>query len=172
MYKRQCLLSVRESLFTRKENNRRFPVMGGESIFALKAWDIEAVRRALAHPKTSGFTIQGEAQGFVPGVYTGLHLKLHLPAQYFPHPRRVLEEYLRQAHVPYSLRRRENIYHFEVPKKGLKRKVVLGGFFESKDGFCAELEIGRRFDILAFLATFGEQTLHHLAQMQVSQIVW
>ena len=37
------LLAVRESLFTLRPNVSRFPAVGGETIFALKAWDAKAL---------------------------------------------------------------------------------------------------------------------------------
>jgi hypothetical protein len=42
------LLSVREALFTVPPNDRRFPALGGETVFALRAWDADALRSVLA----------------------------------------------------------------------------------------------------------------------------
>ena len=42
------LLSVREALFTVPPNDRRFPTLGGETVFALRAWDADVLRDALA----------------------------------------------------------------------------------------------------------------------------
>jgi len=42
------LLSVREALFTIPPNDRRFPALGGETVFALRAWDADALRSVLA----------------------------------------------------------------------------------------------------------------------------
>ena len=170
------LLSVRESLFTHPLNDRRFPTMSGETVCALKAWDAASLEHALAEPRWQAgdhVRVIQLAEGFVPGTFTRLHLDLHLPAEHFSEPRRTLEHYLRDAYLPYSLRREGNRYRFDVPNKGLKKKVVLGGWFEaSEEGFDASLDIGPRFDLMAFLAGFGEYGLFRYTKASVSDIEW
>jgi hypothetical protein len=170
------LLSVRESLFTHPLNDRRFPTMSGETVCALKAWDAASLEHALAEPRWQAgdhVRVIQLAEGFVPGTFTRLHLDLHLPAEHFSEPRQTLEHYLRDAYLPYSLRREGNRYRFDVPNKGLKKKVILGGWFEaSEEGFDASLDIGTRFDLMAFLAGFGEYGLCHYTKAGVSDIEW
>jgi hypothetical protein len=175
------LLSVRESLFTVSPNERRFPPLTGETVFALKAWDVERVLqgRDLEIAATSGVHIGGLAEGFAPGVYTRLQLEMHLPAVHFPEPRIHLETYLREAYLPYSLRREEPLqggearYRFDVPSKGLKKKIVFGGAFEiGAQGMDAWLEIGPGFDVLAFLEGFGKRGLYRQARVHVASVEW
>jgi len=109
-----------------------------------------------------------------------LGLDIHLPARHFPEPRRTLEAYLRQAYLPYSLRRQgDRRYDFWVPPKGIKKKVILGGFFQlGDDGFTAHFSVGPRFDLSAFLQAFGDQhgvparNLFRYARVQCSDLVW
>jgi hypothetical protein len=99
---------------------------------------------------------------------------VHLPAAAFPEPRRALDRYLRRVYVPYSLRREEGAgYRFDVPKKGLKKKLLLGGILEEReDGFYTTMDIGWKFDLMAFLAEFEERDLHRHARVSVSALQW
>lgn len=186
------LLAVRESLFTTPANARRFPPMGGETVFALKAWDTALIEKGCTeiyrdlnrdtqkdtlceppcHP-TGRPEILGLAEGFTPGEYTRLSLDMVLPAAHLANARGRLEAYLRGEHLPYALRREGEQYWFDVPKPGLKKKIVLGGWFETaQDGFHAHLEVGPKFDLLALLEGFGGRGLHHLAHIICSGIAW
>jgi len=166
------LLAVRESLFTVPPSDERFPVMGGETVFGLKAWDAERLKRTLE----TGFLEKNpvsEVSGFTPGVFSRLHLEVHLPGDVFPEARVRLEQYLRGAYVPYSLRREGAGYRFDLPSKALKKKVLFGGFLETReDGLYAGLEVGPKFDLLTLLRMFGQGNLICQAQVRVSEIKW
>ena len=111
--------------------------------------------------------------GFTPGVFARLHLEMYLPGDLFPEARARLEEYLRGAYVPYSLRREGAGYRFDLPAKGLKKKVLFGGFLETREGgFFARLEVGPKFDLIGFLKGFGESSLVRLGQVRVSEVRW
>jgi len=168
------LLAVRESLFTVPPNDDRFPVMGGETVFALKGWDAEGLMRALAgEQEETGFFPKNPVSGFTPGVFSWLHLEMHLPGDLFPEARGRLEQYLRGAYVPYSLRREGAGYRFDLPAKALKKKVLFGGFLEAReDGLYAGLEVGPKFDLIGFLEMFGKGNLICQAQVRVSEIKW
>jgi radical SAM superfamily enzyme YgiQ (UPF0313 family) len=174
------LLSVRESLFTVRPNDRRFPSVSGETVFALKAWDVKALERELetrffSKNLVSGVEILGPAPGFTPGEFAMLHLEMHLPAEPFPKPRVRLEQYLRGAYVRYSLRREDGGYRFDLPPKALKKKILFGGFLETREedqGFSASLDVGPKFDLMAFLRTFDGRGLAQRAQVRVSDVAW
>jgi len=188
------LLAVRESLFTLRPNARRFPAVSGETVFALKAWDIGALKRTLRAepqdealveetrffgknrgPGSPAIQIVAPAERFTPGVFTRLHLDVHLPGNLFPEPRARLEQYLRGAYLPYSLRREGTRYRFDLPRKALKKKILFEGFLETQeegDSFFASLDVGPKFDLLAFLQTFGEENLFRHARVQISRIEW
>jgi radical SAM superfamily enzyme YgiQ (UPF0313 family) len=170
------LLIVRESLFTVRPIDDQFPVMSGETVFALKAWDKEALTRAMSDSREHvgrGFEVGRPVQGFEPGVFTRLRLDLHLPGDQFPEPRRRLEQHLRDAYLPYSLRREGTGYRFDLPRKALKKRILFDGLLEMREsGFFASLDMGPKFDLLAFLQAFGEKHVSRHAQAQVSKIEW
>jgi hypothetical protein len=156
--------------------------MGGQAVFALRAWDtasLQQVLTGLLEPSPAGLQVLGPVEGFTPGIYTRLRLDLCLPTGLFAEPRRRLEQYLRDAYLPYSTRRLEPTaggaprYRFDVPPKGLKKKVLFDGSFTSgEDVFCADLEVGPKFDLLAFLQTFELRDLYRHARVRVSEIAW
>nr|HID14918.1 radical SAM protein [Anaerolineae bacterium] len=170
------LLVVRESLFTLRPNDRRFPAVSGETVFALKAWDVEALKRTLADSRGhvgTGFEIIRPAERFTPGMFTRLHLDVHLPGDFFPEARARLEQYLRGAYLRYSLRREGACYRFDLPDKALKKRILFGGWFEVReDGFFASLDVGPKFDLGVFLQTFGQRNLFRHARVRVSGIEW
>jgi hypothetical protein len=163
---------VRESLFTVPPNDERFPMMGGEAVFELKGWDVEGLKRTLETRFFPKNLVSG-VSGFTPGVFTRLHLDLHLPGNLFPEARARLEQYLRSAYVPYSLRREGVGYRFDLPAKGLKKKVLFGGFLEVReDGFFAGLEVGPKFDLMELLQGFGKGRLFRFARVKVVRLEW
>lgn len=146
---------------------------------AVKAWDVEQVWSLLSTPRTDagvGLQIVGPAEGFTPGTFTRIHLDLDLPAEAFPQPRQTLERYLQDSYLPYSLRRvdgEEKRYRFQVPSKGTKKKILFDGLFElMEEGFHASLEVGPKFDLLAFLGMFGGRNMHRQAGVHVSDVRW
>ncbi len=175
------LLSVRESLFTVRPNDGRFPGMSGETVFALKAWDFGALEMGI-ETRSLSLRLQknlvSPANDFVPGVFTRLRLEVRLPGEFFPNPRARLEEYLRGAYVRYSVRREAGGYRFDVARKALKKKILFGGFFckrsDAREGdeFFASLDVGPKFDLMAFLRTFGGKGRHHHARVRVLEIEW
>ena len=183
------LYAVDECLFSVRPNDRRFPPLTGETVFALKAREREPIAAALdcgtqlfaAAPAAGNpaFEIAGLApEGFGPGAYTRLGLNLELPAQHFAEPRAHLERYLRDGYLPYLLRREspeganETRYRFDVPKKGLKKKILWGGTFAlAESGMNAQLEIGPGFDLHAFLDTFADRA-HYYAHAHITAIQW
>jgi hypothetical protein len=170
------LFSVRESLFSIKPNDRRFPNVSGETVFGLKARDAQSLWRALADKASlteERCTILGPAEGFVPGKFSRLHLNLSLPADFFPSPRARLEEYLRSAYLPYSLRREGDGYRFDLPKKALKKRLVYQGYIEEREsGFTASLDVGARFDLSVLIAPIGPPGLARQIRARVSAVEW
>ncbi len=152
------LLTVRESLFTVRPLSERFPPPGGETVLGLKGWDTAALRQVLEEltaSQTPHMQVLGLLDEFTPGTFTQARLHLHLPAEAFAEPRYHLEQHLRASYLPYSLRRRGERYHIEVPPRGHKKKLLFGGWFTvDRHGLKAELEIGPRFNLLSFLRRF------------------
>jgi len=160
-------------------------MMAGETVFALRAWDAEALHKRLSEAAPDDLEeveLLGPAEGFTPGAFTRMRLDLYLPAGVFPEPRRALDRYLCERYVPYSLRRddeRGTRYRFEVPRKGLKKRVLFGGTFQvERNGFAASLEVGPRFDLFAWLDLFAAQphasgkSLSRHVRASVSDLTW
>ena len=107
-----------------------------------------------------------------PGTYSQLDLEITLPTGHFQEPRKRLETYLRSTYLPYSLQRQGGAYAVNVHKKGRKKKVLAGGqMCTTEDAFVARLQIGTKFDVMAFLAQFGIPNAYHLAKLVVFKIV-
>lgn len=124
-------------------------------------------------PSSTHVHVIGPAGNFQPGVFTRIHLDLILDRISFPQPRRQLEEMLHESYVPYSLRREENGYRFEVPPKGERKKVLFAGHFgDDEHTFWASLDVGPRFDLLAYLERFGPPYHAAYAGLRSSQISW
>jgi hypothetical protein len=93
---------------------------------------------------------------------------MHLSTAHFEHPRRQLEAYLDDAYVPYTRRREppqiggEVRYRFEIPEKGLKKRVLYGGY----------MEIGERGLLLGLLERFAPAYHVPYADLRISQIRW
>ncbi len=153
------LLSVREALFTVPPNDRRFPVMGGETVFALRAWDAEGLAKVLGRLADlgDGVEVLGPAEDFRPGAFSLARVEVFLPGLSFAEGRVALEQHLREAYVPFSLRREGETYVLDVPPRGQKKKILLGGLLENRpDGFFAVLEVGPKGDLMDFLRRVGE----------------
>jgi hypothetical protein len=170
------LLSVRESLFTARTNRARYPplAMEGESVFALKGWELESIRydlKASCPIRLQTFDILDIVDHFAPGEYRALQLEITLPTSHFSEPRKQLEKYLRSTYLPYSLQRQDRGYIINVPPKGRKKKVLLGGHLASgKEHFVANLNVGTKFNLMSFLAQFDIPNAYHYAQVAVLKI--
>ncbi len=168
-------LAVRESLLTVRPNADRFPGVHGETVFAFKTWNTEHLEAVLQAKDNlpEGIALLGPAEGFSPGLFTRLRLEIVLPIPAFPDSRARLEAYLRAAYVPYSLRRDGRRLDFVLPRKALKKKVLFGGSIEIREeSFWASLEIGPKFDLGAWLASFGTGHRPRSACITVSDIRW
>jgi len=211
------LLDVQESLFTTSPppdeavvtKPGRYPIMRGESIYALYAWDVDALHQVLVGdeegtgqtlstplatadttspgqpppvPYSTGnprIEVLGPAEGFTRGAFRRCQLDMQLPATHFERPRRQLEASLAEAYVPYTRRREppqlggEVRYRFEIPEKGLKKRVLYGGYMETGEGgLTASLEIGPKFDLLGLLERFAPAYHVPYADLHISQIRW
>ncbi|MFL7807671.1 MAG: hypothetical protein AB8I80_03525, partial [Anaerolineae bacterium] len=193
------LLDVQESLFTTSPPPEeavvtkpgRYPVVRGESVYALYAWDLDALRGTLGEEgreatldasHASGdlrVEILSPAEGFTRGAFQRCTLDMHLPAAHFAGARRQLEGYLDDAYVPYTRRREppqlggEVRYRLEIPEKGLKKRILYGGYMEiGEQGLTASLEIGCKFDLLGLLERFAPAYHVPYADLRISQIRW
>lgn len=149
------LLAVDEQLFSIGENMARFGMTAGETVFALKAWDSDRLIRALAEVGTGAcrdVKFLSMADGFKPGVFKRVEVDLALHVDSPDEAASRLSAFLRETHLPVSIRREGGGYRLEVQGKGGKREVLLGGTYCIEGStFKAHLEIGPRFNLQAFV---------------------
>ena len=112
-------------------------------------------------------------------MFARCRLDLDLPAAHYPQARRVLDAYLQDAYLPYSLRREPapsagvTRYRIEVPSKGIKKRILFGGWLEtSEQGLTAALDIGPKFDLMDLLERFAPAYHVPYAGLRISQIAW
>jgi hypothetical protein len=173
------LLSVEESLFTTKDNRRRYANLHGETVFALKAWDtarlIEILDSEICPPRLPSTVYRlpflGWMDGFVPGMFARVELALTLPTTYFPDAGSQLRRFLHAAYVPVNIRRVGEGYAFDVPDKALKKKLLFeGAFNQDETAFTARLVVGPKFELLDYLRSFPEPERWRAAHIEVTQI--
>jgi hypothetical protein len=120
-----------------------------------------------------GIDVLGPVEGFTPGEFSQVHLDIFLPGALFPEPRARLEAYLREAYLPYSLRRVGERLVLDLSAKALKKKILFAGYVEEKEtGLVASLDVGPRFDLAGLVATFGDRNLIRQAQVRALNVQW
>jgi radical SAM superfamily enzyme YgiQ (UPF0313 family) len=150
------LLSVRETLFAGRDPRDRFPPWHGRSVFALTAWDPEALSASL-----------GEGPAGPPEV-AAIRLRLQLPEPFFPLAGERLAEYLASEHAPATARRVGPDLVLEPGARALKRKVLLEGVVRPHgQDFLAELTVGPRFRLRRYLELFPEPEAWRRAMVEV-----
>jgi hypothetical protein len=166
------LLSVRETLFAGRSPRDRFPPWHGRTLFALTAWEPEAVTAAL------------QARALPPAASVDwLRLRLELPGGFFPRAGERLAEYLESEHAPVTARRGAAGLVLEPGPRALKRRVLLAGVVraaggreegrpDSAEGALAELTVGPRFRLRRYLDLFAEPEAWRRARVQVLELGW
>jgi radical SAM superfamily enzyme YgiQ (UPF0313 family) len=154
------LLSVRETLFAGLGPRERFPPWYGRSLFALAAWEPEALAAIAALPAAS-------PAGTPPQV-SEMRLRLELPGRFFPRAAEQLVRYLAAEHAPATVRRAGEDLLLQPGPRALKRRVLLAGAVRSTaDLTIAELTVGPRFRLRRFLAGFPEPEAWRRALVEV-----
>lgn len=168
------LLSVEEALFTVGENADRLAGLYGETVFALEAWDTDDVIWELTAPEATSAQEGGFLEflpGFEPGIFRQLQMTLTLPLDRFPNAGRRLRDFLRESYVPVNVRREGRRYHFDLSRKALKKRVLLGGsYMQDEENFVASLQVGPKFDLVGFLRSFGDHGRYREGRAEVTQI--
>ena len=173
------LLSVEESLFTTKDNRRRYVNLHGETIFALKAWDTIKLAETLGR----GFSAPGLPStvyrlrflewldSFETGAFARMELALTLPSVHFPDAGQQLRGVLQSAYAPVNVRRVGESYTFDVPDKTLKKKLLFEGEFNQDEiAFTARLVVGPKFELLDYLRSFPEPERWREASVEVTEL--
>ncbi len=117
--------------------------------------------------------ILGSAEGFKPGEFKQVRVSLKLPEEHFAGAGRRLVEFLRASYVPCNVQRAGKAYALVLPKKALKKKSVISGEYEENSDLCTiELVIGPKFDLGAYLRSFGDPERCRQAQVAFRELVW
>ena len=169
------LLSVEESLFTTKANRRRYVNLYGETVFALKAWDVGALGSGEVGEwgsrgvgEADGFEFLGWVDGFESGVFDKMEIRLVLPSVYFPDAGRQLRRFLQDVYVPVNIRREGDGFAFDIPAKALKKNVLLeGDYCQIDDDWVIRAVVSLKFDLLAYLRSFDGPDRYREAAVEV-----
>jgi len=110
-------------------------------------------------------------EGFEPGVFGQMTLRLTLPAAHFPEAGAQLRKFLQEAYVPVNLRRVGAGYVFDIPEKARKKKVLLAGeVTQDETTFTARLVVGPKFDLMGYLRSFPGPERWREARAEVSEL--
>jgi hypothetical protein len=94
---------------------------------------------------------------FTPGLFRRAALSLQLPTHHFPKAGHHLRHYLQDKYVPVNLRRVQDGYTFDVPKKARQKRIFYKGSFTQDDTFFrGEIVISQKFDLRDYLKSFAE----------------
>ncbi len=162
------LLSVRETLFAGRGPRDRFPLWYGCSVFALTAWEPEALAAALQPDPTAPVGSAPLAPSAQAPDIAEIRLRLDLPERFFPRAGERLAEYLALEHAPATVRHAGPDLVLEPGARALKRKVLLAGVVRpGKEGALAELTVGTRFRLRRYLELFPEPEGWRRAMVEV-----
>lgn len=120
------LLSAEEALFAAPSNRERFSIPSGDTVVALKAWDAPRLLAAL-----DGIADLGDAcvlgkrlTAYAPGQFREASWQVVTPLPP-PQAEQALAAWLREAHLPFSLRRQPDGARLELAPAGLRKRSVL-----------------------------------------------
>jgi radical SAM superfamily enzyme YgiQ (UPF0313 family) len=162
------LLSVRETLFAGEGPHDRFPPWFGRSVFALTAWDPEALAATLGEADGSLRSAEGRRVLAAPPAAAATRLRVLLPERFFPQAGERLLRYLAAEHAPATARRAGDELRLEPGARALKRKVLQSGMVrQAGDGVTLELTVGPRFRLRRYLEQFPEPEAWRRALVEV-----
>ena len=148
------LLSVREQLFSTGELADRFGILPGETVFALTAWEPEALARCLlpARPGGDDFTFLRWVPTYKQGVFAEARLDLEIPPEVDSHADARLVACMHGAELNFSLRREGGAYAFDLSTRA-KRQGGLraGGYRIEGERLCVRLTVGPKFRLRGLL---------------------
>ena len=153
------IIAVRESLFSHKENVRRYTGLYGETVFSIYAWDYDALMEDMAHRmnQTAGIRFLRWVDDYSPGVFKRASLTITLPTSHFPEAGHQLRRYLQDHYLPVNLRRTEEGYTYDLSKKALQKRILFAGSFIQNDTiFKGNLVVSSKFDLRDYLKSFTE----------------
>ena len=136
------LLVAEEALFSTSANRERFPIPAGETVVGLKTWDVKRLAKRLTG-LTSGeiglaiatcdCAIGAVLPAFVPGSFVSATWQVASEWSAVEIERAVAHG-LREAHLPFSLRRTSEGARFELAPAAQRKNVVLDAGVRTQDG--------------------------------------
>ncbi len=131
----------------------------GRTVAAVTSWD-EVPADSFDGPAPDGFS---------PGEFRCLELRLELPGELFPDAGGRLASFLNSRHVPVTVQRAAGGLRYTVPEKALRKKSLLAGrAAEGATGTAMELRVGPKFPLAEFLAEAG--ALHGASRAAVLEV--
>lgn len=124
------LLAVEEALFTAPGNRERFPIPAGETVLALKAWDLRRLSAKLsevaarAENAGSDLAILEILSQFMPGTFATATWSISSTGR-APEMEAVLAAWLKEMHLPFTLRRIATGACFELAPAARRKGFVL-----------------------------------------------
>ena len=167
------LYSARESLFRVRQHAGRYPGLYGKTVVALRTTDIERVREVLAGGGLldQNVRVLESVEGFTPGQFVRANLHVRLPRARFPKVRDRLVEYLRSQYIPVNLRRSDFGYALDLPSRALRKRVILEGHvLEGEEHVELRMLVTPKFDLGAFLRSFGPPGQYREAMTEVVEL--
>lgn len=185
------LLQTQEAIFSHHVHRERYPVLAGETRFALAAWAWAAL--AMIEDGATlpgGVRFLGWEEDVAPEKLRRMTLRLTLRADHFPQAGHRLRKFLHAAYVPVNLRRIDpadlsflsfeaqanagdgaRAYEFTISEKARKKRVIFAGaFLEGSDRFQAEIVVSPKFDLLGYLGSFGAPDRWREAEVTVTSL--
>ncbi len=157
------LLAVEEALFTSPDYRERFPMPAGETVLALKAWDAQRLARRLQTLMSQGAAVAGGAFGaelaglellpsFTPAQCRTTTWEVTSAAAALPAMEAALTGWLKELHLPFTLRRLEAGAQFELAPAALRKGAVLAArCVRAGDASRLEATLTLKAEWLAFL---------------------
>jgi len=139
------LLAVDEVLFTTTANRELFPLPAGETVVALKAWNVQrlAARLAAANgtltlPAIAGAPAAATLLGPPPPAFTAGRFSSAawrvVTAASAVATEAVVAAWLKEAHLPFTLRRISDGVQFDLAPAALRKGIVLAAACHNRDG--------------------------------------
>ncbi len=155
------LLAAEEALFAAPGNRERFPIPAGESVVALKAWDaarLAAKLRTLLAADNGCATSENELAlleilpEFAAGQFASATWQVVSAAADADAVEATVVAWLKEAHLPFSLRRTETGAAFELAPAAARKGFVLAASCRREGHVCrTDLILTPKADLLALL---------------------
>lgn len=154
------LLAAEEMLFASPDNRDRFPIPAGETVVALKAWNSQRLSARITAAAGFGpeLKILEILPAFTPGKFNSATWLIASDAK-INVPETALVSWLKDMHLPFTLRRIGTGAGFELAPAGLRKGFVLAASCREADGrSLVELTITPKTDLFGLMRLLPSDT--------------